>query len=42
MSRTQAYEWLAGALGIPAEECHIGMMDVETCGHVIALCIMLA
>lgn len=37
-ARTAAYQWLAGALGISATDCHIGMFDVETCKRVVALC----
>lgn len=36
-ARTRAYEWLAKQLGIPVEECHIGMMDKATCERVIEL-----
>ncbi len=35
LTRSQAYEWLAGALGINSEECHIGMFDLEQCGAVV-------
>lgn len=28
-ARTEAYRWLAGELGIPAEECHFGYFDLE-------------
>lgn len=31
MGRTAAYEWLAGALGIPLGECHFGWFDITTC-----------
>lgn len=34
MSRTQAYEWLAGQMGIKVEDCHIGMFDKEQCERV--------
>lgn len=34
-ARTRAYQWLAKELGIPVEECHIGMMDAETCERVV-------
>lgn len=30
-SRTEAYEWLAGALKITKEECHFGLFDVARC-----------
>lgn len=35
LNRSYAYQLLAEALGIPAKECHIGMMDVELCLRVI-------
>lgn len=31
MSREQAYQSLAGKLGIPKEECHFGWFDAEMC-----------
>lgn len=37
-ARNEAYAWLAQALGIPREDCHIGMMDVELCLRTIAAC----
>jgi hypothetical protein len=39
MTRTEAYEWLAGELGIPVDECHFGWFDVETCHKARAICI---
>jgi len=36
MSRTSAYQALSAALGIPSEECHIGMFDLMMCGKAIA------
>lgn len=33
--RSSVYLWLAGALGIPARECHIGMFDEERCRQVV-------
>ena len=30
-SRTQAYVWLAGQLGIPRDACHIGHFGKATC-----------
>lgn len=36
MSRTEAYAWLAGALGIPVDRCHIGWFGVEECDAVRA------
>jgi len=38
LSRSQAYRWLAESLEIPADECHIGMFDVEACHKVIEAC----
>lgn len=37
-ARNAAYGWLASALGIPRDDCHIGMMDVETCLRVVDVC----
>lgn len=34
MKRGDAYKWLADSLGIIADDCHIGMFDVETCKRV--------
>lgn len=36
-ARRAAYDWLASALGMTREDCHIGMMDVATCYRVISL-----
>ncbi len=36
MSRPEAYAWLASALGISVDNCHIGMFDVDGCGAVVA------
>jgi zinc-finger-containing domain len=39
MSRSAAYAWLAGELGIErVGECHIGWFDVATCDRVVAIC----
>lgn len=35
MTRKDAYQWLAGQLGIPVDECHIGMFDNEMCKKAI-------
>lgn len=35
--RREAYEWLAAQLGIPQDECHIGMFDLAQCKRVIDL-----
>ena len=37
-ARNAAYSWLAEALGVPTQECHIGMFDVETCRRVVEIC----
>jgi len=37
-SRGKAYNWLANTLNIPKVECHIGMMDEQTCKRVIQAC----
>lgn len=37
-ARGAGYRWLAEQLGIPAEQCHIGMFDVETCKRATAIC----
>lgn len=37
MSRKDAYAWLAEAMGVPNEECHMGMFDVEQCHKVVIL-----
>jgi hypothetical protein len=36
MNRGKAYAWLAGALDISPDDCHIGMFDVDTCRAVVA------
>lgn len=37
-SRSDAYAWLADAMGMPRGKCHIGWMDVEQCRKVARLC----
>lgn len=37
-ARTRVYEWLAGKLGIDPRQCHIGMMNIDMCHAVIAIC----
>lgn len=37
-SRTGAYKWLAGQLGITVERCHIGMFNVAQCERVVEVC----
>lgn len=34
-ARARAYRWLAQELKIPAEQCHIGMFDVDQCAAVV-------
>lgn len=38
MSRSAAYSWLAKQLGLPKDQCHIGMFDVATCNRVVVIC----
>lgn len=37
-TRSAAYRWLAGALGLPVGEAHIGMLEMDGCEKVIRLC----
>lgn len=37
-ARVRAYAWLAEQLQILRKECHIGMMDVDTCRRVVDIC----
>lgn len=37
-TRSEAYIWLAGRLGISGTDCHIGMFDEEQCRRSIAVC----
>lgn len=37
-TRRWAYEWLAQEMGLPREQTHIGMFDVEQCKQVIRIC----
>lgn len=39
MTRKQAYAWLSAQLGIEPDDCHMGMMSVETCNRVVDLCV---
>ena len=34
--RSEAYAWLREGLGIPAEECHVGMFDEARCRAALA------
>lgn len=39
MTRSAAYAWLAGQLGIDrVDDCHIGWFDVLTCDRVVMAC----
>jgi hypothetical protein len=31
MTRSEVYKRLAGESGIPQDECHVGMFDVDRC-----------
>lgn len=35
MSRTEAYQWLAGQLGMSASNCHIGALSADGCRAVV-------
>jgi hypothetical protein len=35
MDRNHAYSWLAKAIEVPREKCHIGMMTAEQCRLVV-------
>lgn len=37
-NRSKRYAWLARTLGIPPQDCHIGMFDVDMCARVVAAC----
>lgn len=38
MSRSDAYSWLAGELGIQKSDCHMVNFDEDTCLRVRSLC----
>ena len=38
VARALAYKWLAEKMGLPQEETHIGMMDVDQCEKVVEIC----
>lgn len=38
LSRTDAYKWLAKALKISQEKCHMKQMDYETAKKVVTIC----
>lgn len=37
-ARRAGYKWLAGQLGMPVDQTHIGYMSVDECKQVIAAC----
>jgi len=37
MTRSKAYQWLAGSLGLDKKDCHIAMFDVNLCQKTIDL-----
>jgi hypothetical protein len=37
-TRGRAYSWLAERLGVPVQECHIGLFDLVTCVRVVEIC----
>jgi hypothetical protein len=38
MRRSAAYDWLAKAMGLTKDTCHIGLFDVEECRRVEQVC----
>lgn len=38
LTRRQAYSWLAGKMGLPVEQTHIGYFNVAQCKEVVRLC----
>lgn len=41
-NRQKLYDWLAARMGISAEECHVGMFDMDACERALALLEQLA
>jgi len=39
VARSDAYQWLAAALALPVEDCHIAMLDAAGCRRVMAACV---
>ena len=39
MTRLEAYQWLAEALGIAFADCHIGFFDLQQCQRVTEICL---
>lgn len=39
MTRVEAYAWLAKQLGIPGEQCHFGMFDIDRCNQAFIACV---
>ena len=37
MTRSEAYQWLAGAMRISTDNCHVGMFNVEQCQTALAI-----
>lgn len=37
MTRSSAYKWAAEAMGISANNCHIGMFDIDQCNRLVVL-----
>ncbi len=37
-TRMLAYHWLAAQMGIPAQQCHIGMFDLNQCSQALRIC----
>ena len=36
--RRTAYDWLSRRMGLPMDQTHIGMFDVEQCKRVVEIC----
>lgn len=37
-ARRAAYKWLGEQMGLPKAKCHIAMMNITQCRHVVAIC----
>ena len=40
MSRKEAYAWLAQALNLSPDDCHMGMFDLNGCKRVVEACLL--
>ncbi|AZD50539.1 zinc-finger-containing protein [Pseudomonas chlororaphis] len=39
LTRSLAYEWLAGKMGIPVGQCHFGWFDQDECAQAMGHCV---